>query len=232
MFARVLYGRAIAPAAWASAALALVGTGLLTYDGAPPSLGDAFSVAAAAASALFILRMEAASRIEVSAPALNAVTLSSVAVLTGVWTIGDIIIDIMNGASSTQLLHAITPGSNTAWGAVAYLAIITTALCNLLQTVGQRAVPAERAAVVFALDPVYAAVFAWLLLGESLGTQGLAGAGMIMAAAVLSGFADRPKSKAVAVAKAEDESRQVSVDRGLSGREFAQVEFKSKGVER
>jgi hypothetical protein len=59
VFAGALYGRAIAPATWAAASIALLGTVLLGYDGAPLNAGDAWSVAAAAASALFILRLEA-----------------------------------------------------------------------------------------------------------------------------------------------------------------------------
>lgn len=69
---------------------------------------------------------------------------------------------------------------------IAYLAIVTTALTNWMQALGQKSVPAERAAVIYAMDPVYAAGFAYLLLGETLGATGLAGAAIITAAAVWS----------------------------------------------
>ena len=42
--------------------IAVLGTGLLTYDGNPPNAGDAWSLAAALSSAFFILRLEAISR--------------------------------------------------------------------------------------------------------------------------------------------------------------------------
>ena len=44
--------------------------------------------------------------------------------------------------------------------------------------------------MIYALDPVYGAVFARLLLGESeaLGTQGLVGAGLVTSAAVFATF--------------------------------------------
>lgn len=61
---------------------------------------------------------------------------------------------------------------------------MTTALTNWLQALGQRSVPAERAAVIFAMDPVYAAGFAYLLLGEKLGVRGLIGATIITVAAL------------------------------------------------
>lgn len=71
-------------------------------------------------------------------------------------------------------------------GLIGYLAVVTTALTNWMQAVGQRNVPAERAAVIYAMDPVYAAGFAYLLLGETLGPAGLVGAGIITGAALWS----------------------------------------------
>ena len=35
------------------------------------------------------------------------------------------------------------------------LGVIATGLCNYLQTIGQRVVPAEKAAIIYSLDPVY-----------------------------------------------------------------------------
>lgn len=39
---------------------------------------------------------------------------------------------------------------------VLYLGAVATGLCNYLQTLGQRTVPAERAALIYSLDPIYA----------------------------------------------------------------------------
>ena len=47
-----------------------------------------------------------------------------------------------------------------------------TATANLLQAYGQQRVGAAEAAVIYTMDPVYGALFAWLLLGERLHTQG------------------------------------------------------------
>ena len=35
------------------------------------------------------------------------------------------------------------------------LGVIATGICNYLQTIGQRVVPAEKAAIIYSLDPVY-----------------------------------------------------------------------------
>ena len=84
IFASVLYRRQIPLSTWASAALALLGTVLLGYDGTPPNVGDAWSVAAAAASALFILRLETATR-QFDPAQLNAASMVSVAGLSLGW---------------------------------------------------------------------------------------------------------------------------------------------------
>ena len=47
-------------------------------------------------------------------------------------------------------------------------------------------VRAQDAAIIYSLDPVYGAVFSWLLLGESLGPQGLVGGGLVLTAVALS----------------------------------------------
>jgi drug/metabolite transporter (DMT)-like permease len=62
----VFLGRKHPPSTWLAAAVALAGTGLLVAsDGAaPPTVGDAWSVAAAAASAGFILRLETLAKVK------------------------------------------------------------------------------------------------------------------------------------------------------------------------
>lgn len=99
-------------------------------------------------------------------------------------------------------------------GLILYLAVVTTALTNWMQALGQRSVPAERAAVIYAMDPVYAAGFAYLLLGESLGPAGIAGAGIITGAALWSQGQQASGGKVEAASDGEDtvEVEQGAVD--------------------
>lgn len=71
--AAVFLQREITPSTWGSAFLALSGTCLLSTDGGPINIGDFWCIAAAAASALFILRLEAFSR-RTNAANLNGVS--------------------------------------------------------------------------------------------------------------------------------------------------------------
>jgi len=70
-------------------------------------------------------------------------------------------------------------------GCVAYVGVITCALCFLVQVWGQRSVSPTRAATLFAGEPVFAALFGVTLLGERFDTTDWIGSALVMAAVVL-----------------------------------------------
>ena len=76
--AYLLFGRTISGTTWTSAILAFSGTVLLSADSANPlNIGDVWSLCAAIASALFILRLETFSSL------YNAAALNSVSFISG-----------------------------------------------------------------------------------------------------------------------------------------------------
>jgi drug/metabolite transporter (DMT)-like permease len=72
--------------------------------------------------------------------------------------------------------------------ALLYLALFATALVLWLQALAQRVVPAYAAALIFALEPVFAAIFAYFMLGETLSLQGWLGGGLVVVAMILGGL--------------------------------------------
>lgn len=54
-----------------------------------------------------------------------------------------------------------------------------------IQVWAQKFIPANRVALIFILEPVFAAWLAWMILDEQLGSQGMLGSGLIVAAVVL-----------------------------------------------
>jgi drug/metabolite transporter (DMT)-like permease len=72
------------------------------------------------------------------------------------------------------------------YGVIVYLALFATALVAVLQTVAQRVVQAHVAALIFLLEPVFAAIFAFFLLGERLGLLGWIGGALVVVAMVIS----------------------------------------------
>lgn len=69
---------------------------------------------------------------------------------------------------------------------VLYLGTIGTVGTFLTQTWAQRHMSATHAAIIFALEPVWAALLAAWLLGERLGTTGLWGGALVLAGIIVS----------------------------------------------
>lgn len=92
----------------------------------------------------------------------------------------------------------LAPGALPPWSpalarAVVYCALGATVLTFLLQTRYQRDTTASRAALIFSGEPVFAALFAYALLGERLGASGLGGAAVVLLAIVIGQAAPEPR---------------------------------------
>ena len=89
------------------------------------------------------------------------------------------------GAAAAVFEHArlrLTPGF---LGALAYAAVFATALALLWQMQAQRHMSAARAALLFCLEPVFAALTSWAWFGERLSVPQWAGGGLILAGMAL-----------------------------------------------
>jgi drug/metabolite transporter (DMT)-like permease len=189
-----LAGRPVPRAIWAAAGLALIGVALLSGDGAPPNVGDAWTLVTAFAYAIYVLRLEKYAGRSESGP-LAAAQIWGVLpfALAGSVMLG---LGRSGGAPVASGAAAVAPGAGwievaagippATWLAVLYLALIATAMTTVLQTYGQRRVSAPEAALIFAAEPVWAALFAFVFLGERLGLRGWIGAGLVIGATVLS----------------------------------------------
>lgn len=71
------------------------------------------------------------------------------------------------------------------WWAVGFAALPATVLTFFLQTAGQARVSATVAALTFNLEPVFAALWAYILMGQTLSGTALAGALLVLAGMVL-----------------------------------------------
>ncbi|HEY6404371.1 MAG TPA: DMT family transporter [Blastocatellia bacterium] len=68
----------------------------------------------------------------------------------------------------------------------AYMAVVVTFIAALTQTWAQKRVSSTHAAILYALEPVIGAVFAYLVLSEKLGWRSGAGAALIIAGVMVS----------------------------------------------
>ena len=165
----------IAPAVWAASVLATVGLGVLSLQGFAIGYGELLTVASAVVYALHIVALGRLSE-PGTALQLSVVQMGTIAVVCG----------IAAAPGGIQL-----PASRIDWAIVIYLALIAGALTMLLQTWAQARVEASRAAVIMAMEPVWAAAFAVAFGGESLTGRMIIGGGAILTAMYLVELAPR-----------------------------------------
>ncbi len=79
-------------------------------------------------------------------------------------------------------------------GALAVTGVLATAVAFAVQMWAQRRTSATHVAVIFAAEPLFAALFAWLIQGQVLGLRGALGGALIVAGIVIAqvGAAGRP----------------------------------------
>lgn len=98
--------------------------------------------------------------------------------LLGIWQMG--FAGLIAGTASFLWETPVLPSTLTEWTAVLGLAVFSSAYGFTIQAVAQEYTTPERAGFIFSLEPVFAAVFAFLFLGESMGKGELAGAALIL----------------------------------------------------
>lgn len=162
-----MMGRSTRVIVWIASLIALAGVGLLSNDGSPPNRGDLWTLLCAVVWAIYIARLEDFTIALPSKP-LTAAHIWVVVLLSALWTAAD------------HQSRAAIP-----WAAVLYLGLFATAATTWFQTLGQKWVSAPQAAVLYTLEPVWAAIFGWIYRHETLGIGGRIGAAMILLAAIL-----------------------------------------------
>lgn len=78
------------------------------------------------------------------------------------------------------------PARASAFGYVAFLALLPTLSAFVLQLIAQKIVPPIRVSLILALEPVFAALFAWTLGGEEFILRRALGGSLIFVAMLLS----------------------------------------------
>ena len=77
------------------------------------------------------------------------------------------------------------PGTAKVWAAALFLGIVCSGICLVIQSVFQQHTTASRASLIFTLEPVFSAIFAFFLLGERIGVKGYIGSALMLASLVL-----------------------------------------------
>ena len=156
---------------WISAGLALLGLWFLIDPSVSLNVGDLMSLACAAAFAAHMICLESYTR-------------EGDAVSLFIWQ--------MVFVTGTMLVAMIAEApTRTAFAPTAMLlmGLSVTGVCATgafaIQMWAQKVVPAQRVALIFSLEPAYAAWLSWYFLGEHLDPRGWVGSALILMAVLL-----------------------------------------------
>ena len=180
----LLFGNTLSWRVVVAAVMACAGIGLMSWDGGAHFLADAATVAGALGYALYVVVLSArAGRHE--ARNLAATQIVWMAVLGGLWMLA-----VAQGTDKLQTLGSRL-SVEILWG-LAYLGVIATSGMLFLQARAQRHVSADKAALVYAMEPVFAALFAWVWLHEGLTLRAALGGAVVVSAVVFSEWKSSP----------------------------------------
>ena len=119
-----------------------------------------------------------------AAKATTETVLSVVAVITLGLGGGD--------AAIGQFLHEVSMASipPAAIGAILWTGLVTCAYTIFAQSYGQARVSPTEANLIYSTQPLYTALFGYILLGETLGPSGVVGAALIASAVLYTALFD------------------------------------------
>jgi len=150
--------------------LAIIGLAFLTLgDSLSAGIGELLTVGCAIAFAFHIVYVT-------KYGALTEPTVM-VAVQLGLSAVAAFAMAGLTGTVATPSPAALKAGI--------YLGLAATAFAFVVQVYAQRLTTATRAALIYTMEPVFAALFAYLIAGEVIGPRGLVGCALILAGTLI-----------------------------------------------
>jgi drug/metabolite transporter (DMT)-like permease len=184
LFAAVLLRSRIGGLTWVAVLLAVTGLGVLTLGDVGAGLGlgygEALTLVSALIYALHIVGLGAWSN------ARDALGMSIVQCI--------VIAVICTGAAAPDGI--VLPQTTADWLSVVYMALFAGAAALLGQTWAQAHLSPTRAAIIMSMEPVFAALFAVLLGGESTTLRILLGGSLVLTAMLIVELVPRRKIEA------------------------------------
>jgi drug/metabolite transporter (DMT)-like permease len=156
-----------------SVTLALVGLAMLTLNQgiADINIGDIYTLISAVLYALYI--------IFVGKYTAKVESISFAIIQIGV-------VGLLSMVTSLFIEKPIIPTSYNIWGSIIMLSVVCTAGAFIIQNVAQKYTTATHTALIYTAEPVFAAIFAYIVSGEILSLMGFFGAVLILLGTLIS----------------------------------------------
>ena len=177
---RVLFGVRTRLVLWGTIGVSVAGLALLT--GAGPggvALGDALTLCAAACFGLHVALLDRHAKHHDAIVLAQGQLLAATAVLWAAW--------LLAAWRGVEPLALPPPGwaMDDVWPALIVTGLIATAAAFLVQTYVQQRLRAVQTAVIIVTEPLFAALFAYLLVGDRLTGLQIVGGVLMVAALIL-----------------------------------------------
>lgn len=153
---------------WGSSALALAGLWLLTGGVRSINYGDAITLVSAATYAGHLLATDRYVRADADPIVLAFHQFWMCGLMAALWC-----------AAAGRPLGVADEATSRV---IMFLAVAPTLSAFFIQMYAQKTVPPVKVSLIFSLEPVFAALFAWTLGGERFSPMSAAGGGLIVAA--------------------------------------------------
>ena len=189
---------------WLGCLLAFAGVAVLGMDGNASAsvagfasgfnLGDLLSIAGAASYSMYVYRIGQFAKAGFYGEGLQVWKNAFLAAMYGSWALYDVF------AFTSGVPGAAVPWAGwqnlKVWGLLAFSAIIPGCVADLTQAKGQKTVSASESSVLLAGEPLFAALFGAITLGEFLGPMGYVGGSLIVLGGLVASGLFAPKVKA------------------------------------
>lgn len=147
--------------------LAFIGVGLLSLNGSMDgvNIGDVLTLISAFAGAIFIILV-----------GKYTVKVDSVVLAITQFAVVSVTCAIVSLIFETPVL----PPNTMVWADILFLSIVCTAGAFIVQNLAQKFTSPTHVALIFTGEPVFAAIFGYVFIGEVLSAQGMIGAVLIV----------------------------------------------------
>lgn len=183
-----MLGSIVPARTWFGVLMSAVGVAMLECSGSPPSVGDLLSFLSAIFFGIHMLRTEHISR---STKKENFLALLGyeVCVVTLLSTFWVLIGGWLSGYQDSEpsLTREMVWDWMVAfpWIPALYTGTFSTGLCLWVEMAAMRDVSATETAIIYGMEPLWGAGFAWFLLGERWGTSGWIGAALVLGGSLM-----------------------------------------------
>ncbi|KAL4574400.1 hypothetical protein LXL04_021229 [Taraxacum kok-saghyz] len=211
-----LLGAVIPARTWFGALMSIVGVGMLECSGSSPCIGDLFNFLSALFFGIHMLRTEHISRKteKENIMAVLGYEVCMVAISSVMWFFIDGGLDYH--PSSWTLPMLMKWGMEFPWIPALYTGVFSTGVCLWVEMAAMRDISATETAIIYGLEPVWGACFAWFLLGERWGVYGWFGAALVLGGSLVVQIVGASSGKHESSGKKEDMRHLSKGQNGLS----------------